>query len=143
MNVVFYEMNDNIKKIGKNLQNPLNKVLYIKKPCDLLKPILILSFNPLTLNKNYLFMLDRYFFIDDVEILHNNLFKVYCNVDVLKTYENYIKSLYANIVISENPNDDFIDTTMSEKETLLEYNLTDVFDNKGKIYMTTVYKEVN
>ena len=88
-------------------------------------------------------MLNRYFFIENVEILHNNLFKVFCSVDVLKTYENYIKSLYANIVISENPDNDFIDTTMSEKETLLEYNLTDVFDNNGKIYMTTVYKEVN
>ena len=60
----------------------------LKEPCSFLKPVFILK------DPGYNFteceFRGRYYFIDDIVSLANNLIEVHCHVDVLATWKDYI-----------------------------------------------------
>jgi len=60
----------------------------LKDACSRMNPIFILKeFN---LSDNYVKWGERYYYIDDITLLHNDLAEYSCSTDVLATYKNYI-----------------------------------------------------
>lgn len=55
-----------------------------------------------TFNYAYCPHFGRYYFIENVEYSTTGLYILYCNVDVLKTYETQIKNLTATVKRNEN-----------------------------------------
>ena len=142
MTVNFYNSTENKNKINKTLINPTVKDLTLRNNFNFERPIIFLSFNPLENNLNYLEFTDlqKYYFIESVDVIRKNYFQVNLKLDVLKTYADDITELTGTIIKSENPDDKNIDCEMTNNFNLTEIKINDVFDHDGKIYLTTVFK---
>ena len=142
MNCTFYLLTENRNKINKVLQNGTVKNLTFRNNFDVENPIIYLSFDPITSDFNYVEIHNKYYFIDSVDFVRYNYYRVNLSLDVLKTYASDIAICRCTIIESENPNANKIDCVMGDTFNVSKIPLNDVFDYNGKIYLTTVFKGV-
>ena len=135
-------MTENRNKINKVLENPTVKNLTFRNNFDVENPTLYLSFDPIASGFNYVEIDAKYYFIDSVDFVRYNYYRVNLTLDVLKTYASAIAICKCTIIESENPNTNKIDCVMGDDFSVKDLSLTDVFDRNGKIYLTTVFKGV-
>lgn len=83
-----------VEKIGKTLSEGLSFDVVLKEGTSILRPVLLLvstSQAPLTgYNYMYIAAFGRYYFIDDVKSVRNDMWEVSAHVDVLETYKTAI-----------------------------------------------------
>lgn len=88
--IKFYSINYDYRTIGKlNNYIPVFELdVPLKHSTDLIKPVLVVnSKNSLQdINYCYIDVFERFYFIDKVETIRNNMYKIYCTVDVLETF---------------------------------------------------------
>ena len=142
MNCNFYLMTEKRNKINKVLQNGTVKDLTFRNNFDVENPIIYLSFDPIASGFNYVEIHNKYYFIDSVDFVRYNYYRVNLSLDVLKTYASDIAICRCTIIESENPNANKIDCVMGNTFNVSKIPLNDVFDYNGKIYLTTVFKGV-
>ena len=142
MNCTFYLMTENRNKINKTLTNGTVKALTFRNNFDVENPIIYLSFDPIANGLNYVEIDSKYYFIDSVDLVRYNYYRVNLTLDVLKTYASAIAICKCTIIESENPNVNKIDCVMGDTFNVNKIPLNDVFDHNGKIYLTTVFKGV-
>lgn len=65
-----------------------DKTVTLKEPVSILNPVFIL--NGYSLSHNYVKWGSRYYFIDDIVIIHNDVAEYHCSTDVLATYKTDI-----------------------------------------------------
>lgn len=135
-------MTENRNKINKVLQNGTVKDLTFRNNFDVETPTLFLSFDPSASGFNYVEIDAKYYFIDSVDFVRYNYYRVNLSLDVLKTYASAISICRCTIIESENPNANKIDCVMGDTFNVSKIPLNDVFDHNGKIYLTTVFKGV-
>ena len=135
-------MTENRNKINKVFENPTVKNLTFRNNFDVENPTLYLSFDPIASGFNYVEIDAKYYFIDSVDFVRYNYYRVNLTLDVLKTYASAIAICKCTIIESENPNTNKIDCVMGDDFSVKDLPLTDVFDRNGKIYLTTVFKGV-
>ena len=63
----------------------------LRDSCDFLAPVIDVVTNPTGMNYAYIPEFRRYYFISSIEVVRESLWRIYCHVDVLKTYEPYIR----------------------------------------------------
>lgn len=137
MNCNFYSISDDRNKINKTLGTPTTKTITFLDSVDLLHPIIKLSAFPAEKNYCYIPALNRYYFIDSVEIVRNGLFVVRLSIDVLYTYKTQIETSTADIVeTSEILNADKLDYESENTETVTEIDLTNPFNDTSNILIT-------
>lgn len=92
-------------KIGKKLNDELvTSNVLLKDDVSILKPIFKVKDVRSIITYNYLYCpdLQRYYFIDDIVSVHNDLWEISCHVDVLETYKNGILGQTAVIKRQQN-----------------------------------------
>lgn len=133
----FYSISDDRNKINKTLGNPTAKTITFLDSVDLLHPIIRLSAFPAEKNYCYIPALNRYYFIDSVEIIRNGLYTVRLSIDVLYTYKTEIENSTGDITeTSEIVNADKLDYESENTETVTETPLTNPFVNTSNILIT-------
>ena len=142
MNCTFYLMTENRNKINKTLTAGTVKALTFRNNFDVENPTLFLSFDPIASGFNYVEIDSKYYFIDSVDLVRYNYYRVNLTLDVLKTYASAIAICKCTIIESENPSANKIDCVMGDTFNVSKIPLNDVFDHNGKIYLTTVFKGV-
>lgn len=142
MNCTFYLCTENRNKINKTLTAGTVKALTFRNNFDVENPIIYLSFDPIANGFNYVEIDSKYYFIDSVDFVRYNYYRVNMSLDVLKTYASAIANCTCTIIESENPNANKVDCVMGDDFNVSETTLNDVFDHNGKIYLTTVFKGV-
>lgn len=95
-----------VEKIGKTLSEGLIFSVNLKEDTSVLRPVLILttiSDTPIT-GYNYMYIEEfrRYYFIDDIKSIRNNVWEISAHVDVLQTYRDKILSNSVILEGSEN-----------------------------------------
>lgn len=95
-------------------------------------------------NSNYCFIreLNKYFFIENVEIVDNTKVKLTLKLDVLQTYNDEIKELYVTISERETAND-YINKRSVIYDIRPNFDKIDfpnqkIFNENGQIIMITV-----
>lgn len=92
-------------KIGKKLNDELvTSDVLLKDDVSILKPVFKVRDVRSIITYNYLYCpdLQRYYFIDDIVSVHNDLWEISCHVDVLETYKNGILGQTAVIKRQQN-----------------------------------------
>lgn len=83
----------------------------------------------------------RYYFIKNVEMLQNNVFKLDCFLDVLQTYSTIIRQAQADVIFSNDCNLNFSNTTISKNlYPIIEqknFSLETPFTENGDIILIT------
>lgn len=76
----------------------------LKQPCNILNPIFIVGYDSTLVSANYLYCaeLNRYYFIDNINLMPGHRMELQCSVDVLMSYSADIDNISALIVRQEN-----------------------------------------
>ena len=129
MEVIFYNTNDNPRKIKKKLDKITSIVGTIKGDLDLKSPVLTLStaitnatHARLEINKKHYF-----YFIKDWHNLNKNVWELTLELDLLTTYQTEILATTCYVTRSSNQNRDLDDDGFKVL--------------KSKLYQTTVVQD--
>ena len=81
-----------VEKIGKALTAGGSYSCTLKDTTSVLNPVLILKTSDPVYNYNYLYIQEfgRYYFINDIRSVNNNVWEISAHVDVLETYKTAI-----------------------------------------------------
>ena len=93
LTVDLYKNNSPVEKIGKTLSDQITVTdVVLKKDTSILKPVLLTNDARNVYEYNYMYISDfaRYYFIDDIVSVNNNLWEISAHVDVLETYASAI-----------------------------------------------------
>lgn len=91
MTLTFYKQAATPNRVDKSAylteQGKIDNVVLLDTR-DIITPVFILSTNPMVYNSNYLFcdFTQRYYYIDNVELMAGGRIAIHCRVDVLHTY---------------------------------------------------------
>ena len=120
MKAYFYNIADNPLKLNKSLGVSLEKEIKLLKVTSYLTLDFILANYE---NENYVYIPDfgRYYFVTDIEIKNNGLFRISLKEDVLMSYKDILTNnenhvIKSSLPIGENINyvDKFEKTTLTQ-----------------------------
>lgn len=139
MECILLHNNSVRNKINKTIEQLETVEIVFLTSERVLKPVLKLkTFNP---NANYVFIetLKRYYFIENVVILHNSLFQLELSVDVLYTYRDSIMNNPCNVIASDNVlNDNSVDYEEEGVSTTINYPLETPFSDVKDVVLIGV-----
>ena len=105
MEIRLYNSSDETNKINKTLTNEIVLNGTLKDETSVMNPIILIEANNLTqYNYCYIPLFKRYYFIKDITVVRNNLFRLFLDIDVLMSYKNDILNLDVIIDKSETNN---------------------------------------
>ena len=143
MEIIFYNTASESNRIGKTLTNGHTLSGSFKTEIDIQNPIIQVNTNLLNFNYCYIPDLNRYYFINKIEITRTNLFTVYLHIDVLETYKDEIKALHV-VVTNSSGGNPYYDGYISGVDVRTEYQTKQFennFDEDGQIVMIALYGE--
>ena len=102
MEISFYNNVSEKEKIGKTLKNKKSLTGFLKQATSVINPIITIEIeNPSQFNYCHIPQFHRYYFINDMINVKNNLWEIHMNVDVLESFKTQIKANKAIIEKSE------------------------------------------
>ena len=92
LSVTLYNSASPVEKIGKTLTAGGSYSCTLKDTTSVLNPLLIVRTSDPVYNYNYLYIQEfgRYYFINDIRSVNNNVWEISAHVDVLETYKTAI-----------------------------------------------------
>ena len=92
LSVTLYNSASPVEKIGKTLTAGGSYSCTLKDTTSVLNPVLIIRTSDAVYNYNYLYISEfqRYYFINDIKSVNNNVWEISAHVDVLETYKTAI-----------------------------------------------------
>ena len=94
MKITLYKVSDENNKIDKMLSSGFSMTGSLKEESNVLRPtILINADNPTSYNYMYIDDFKRYYYIKEMTSIRTGLWRLTCEVDVLKTYASQVKNL--------------------------------------------------
>ena len=104
----------------------------LKERTDLLQPVFLLNYSG-TPTWTYAAYQGRYYFVTGVESVHNDLWYIHCEVDVLATYKAAIQAASAFVQFDTAANTEITDKRLSTKTTTVRVEAAgNAFDYLGK-----------
>lgn len=147
MIVTLYQYNGKSNVINKTLQNGVNVDGAIKDTANVITPLLRLRTkenlqNIQNYNYVYIAALNRYYFVENAEIISSDVIILRLRVDVLKSYQNAILASTATITERENANK-FISTRANIHDVRpqfqkIDFSVNAPFDENGTLIMVTL-----
>lgn len=101
-----YTTNDSTNTITKTVEFIGDIEVKFKEEVNIYNPSVILKYDDL-INFNYMYIdkFKRYYFIEDVEVFPNQIYKLRLKCDVLMSFKDDILNSYGNITSQTNYND--------------------------------------
>ena len=91
---------------------------------DLLNPTFIVECKSVpTCNYCYIEDFKRYYYINDIKVVRNNIYSISCSVDVLMTYKHYITSSTQYVSRQENTYNELLVDNMVTFEEKYDYEV--------------------
>lgn len=135
-----YSNNDSTNTINKTLVFIIDIDVKFKEEVNIYSPSIMLKYDDL-IDFNYLYIdkFKRYYFIEDVEVFPNKIYKLTLKCDVLMSFKDDILNSYGNITSQTNYNNYYNFDYSSEvrKETNI-YNSDVVLDDVKSIILCTI-----
>lgn len=141
MKIHFYQTNSENNRLEKVLENELVITGNFKGDVDVLKPMLTVK-NATVPQYNYCYIpsINRYYFVDKIEITQGNLFTVSLSIDVLMTYKDAIREL--NVVVSSSQSNPYYNGYVDSYDVRTDYETKQFennFNENGEIVLIALY----
>lgn len=139
MKINFYNCLDDYNKLNKTLSNKTELDIVLKERNNFINPNIILKNQIHTFSYNYCFIpsFNRYYFIENIEILSNNLILLSLKIDVLMTYKNDINNSFVTITeSSEILNENKLNYDSEDIENITKIDLNNPFTGNSDILIT-------
>ena len=91
--IVLQKNNSDDNVLSKSIENLSTVTGTLKEKTSILSPVITISGAiPIQCNYMYIAEFGRYYFVEDITSVHNNVFEVSARVDVLQTYASQIRA---------------------------------------------------
>ena len=141
MEIRLYSSSDETNKIDKTLTNEIVLNGTLKDETSVINPIILIEANNLTqYNYCYIPLFKRYYFIKDITVVRNNLFRLFLDIDVLMSYKNEILNLDCIVNKQENNSTPYINdnSRIYENRNFTSIiNFRNGFDDDGNFILMT------
>ena len=135
MEIIFYSLTDDKRKLNKTLLNGVSVQNVTLKNNDNKLSKLSIVLNTDITGKNYCYIpeLQKYYFIDNVSIISNILKRYDLNIDVLMSYKSAILNAELNIIQCDSNyiNEDKADIEKSDYFNFRKINIENDFFNQS------------
>ena len=144
LTVNLYKNESPVEKIGKTLSDSITvSDVVLKKDTSVLKPVLLTNDARDVYEYNYMYIQEfgRYYFIDDIVSVNNNLWEISAHVDVLETYKAAILSNQAVIRRQTNKFNTYLNDPewkVYADENVVAYKFTQTGLNKSMNFVLAV-----
>lgn len=111
----------------------------LKGGSDFLTPVFTMHHNTFP-TYNYVKYNSRYYFVTGIKAIHDDLFEMSCEVDVLATFKASIQAISAYVLYYDHVNTEIVDKRLSVKTTQVTKSTSGNFSyfGKGTIYVLSV-----
>ena len=143
MEITLYKTSDENNKIDKTLSEPYKMVGSLRNESNVIRPSILVEIeNPTKYNYMYIPNFGKYYFIKEITSVRTNLWRLDCEVDVLKSYADKIKTL--TVIIDKNK--DYSKTNqylndgsfvIENKNTIEIKNFTNGFNDESSYVLIT------
>lgn len=141
MEIRLYNSSDETNKINKTLLNEIVLNGTLKDETSVINPIILIEANNLTqYNYCYIPLFKRYYFIKDITVVRNKLFRLFLDIDVLMSYKNDILNLDCIVNKQENNSTPYINdnSRIYENRNFTSIiNFKNGFDDDGNFILMT------
>lgn len=141
MEIRLYNSSDETNKINKTLLNEIVLNGTLRDETSVLNPIILIEANNLTqYNYCYIPLFKRYYFIKDITVVRNKLFRLFLDIDVLMSYKNDILNLDCIVNKQENNSTPYINdnSRIYENRNFTSIiNYKNGFDDDGNFILLT------
>ena len=127
-NSVIYCYNNNVEDITvfKMIKNLFHLTGIFRDSVDLINPTFEIEYPEVpTFNYVFLNMFGRYYFVDSIECVRNGLYRVYCSIDVLMSYNEQLPDLEVYVTRQENN----INLEIPDMKLPIQSNVEYILDN--------------
>lgn len=140
---LYYNSSDN-RCISKQLQNELSITGVLREETSIINPIItIKNSTPIRYNYVYIPEFKRYYYINNIESVRNNIWRLHLQVDPLMSFKGDILAL--KVVVDKQSllenGDEYIDDGSLVSENLMfktVYNFANGFNNTSEYILITV-----
>lgn len=110
MRIDLYVNKSDKRVINKNIELKRQENVKLLEECEIIKPNLKLTLNDDLLKCNYLYIekFKRFYFIDNIKIMSQNIAIIECSVDVLMSFSTVICDSQLNITRSSNRRNNYL-----------------------------------
>lgn len=131
-----------VEKIGKELTAGGTYQCSLKEDTSVLNPIIIIKTSDPVYSYNYMYISDfgRYYFIDDIKSVNNNIWEVHAHVDVLETYKTQILTNSAVVARQQNKFNTYLNDPewkVYANENVVAYKFTSPFTKALNFLLAT------
>lgn len=141
MEIRLYSSSDETNKINKTLTNEIVLNGTLKDETSVINPIILIEANNLTqYNYCYIPLFKRYYFIKDITVVRNNLFRLFLDIDVLMSYKDEILNLDCIVNKQENNSTPYVNdnSRIYENRNFTSIiNYRNGFDDDGNFILIT------
>lgn len=141
MEIKLYISSDETNKIDKTITNEIVLTGTIKDETSVINPIILIEADNLTqYNYCYIPLFKRYYFIKDITVVRNNLFRLFLDIDVLMSYKDEILNLDCIVNKQENNSTPYINdnSRIYENRNFTSIiNYRNGFDDDGNFILIT------
>lgn len=138
IDVKFYHTNSPNNKLGKTLNDENTMTCAFKGNCNILNPVIIVkSADYFDYNYAYIEQFKRYYFINDIVILPNNVYTLSLKVDVLDSYKDSILKNYVHVTRKSNSNLNGGKFDVLESKSVKTYTFNSIFKLQKNIIVVT------
>ena len=103
----------------------------LKGGCDILAPIFVLNNSGMP-SFNYVSFAGRYYFVNDIKSVRNDLWEVSCTLDVLASWKTDIQAINAYVLYYTHSNTEIADRRLTPKTTQITDSDSGSFGFLGK-----------
>ena len=143
MEITLYKISDENNKIDKTLSEPYKMIGSLRNESNVIRPSILVEIeNPTKYNYMYIPDFGRYYFIKEITSVRTNLWRLDCEVDVLKSYADKIKTL--TVIINKNKDysktNQYIDDgsfIIENKNTIEIKNFSNGFNDEPNYVLVT------
>lgn len=142
MEIKLYVNSSEKNKIGKTLTGESTYSGTLREVCDIISPSILIEGESFT-GKNYAYIpsFGRYYFIESMEVVRKNLWRINLQVDVLESFKTSI--LNQNVILSDSEDNgasDYLDGDqwVSKVKALTDIiNFSSGLNNNGEYILIT------
>lgn len=110
-NSSIYCYNNNVEdiRVFKGISNLFHLTGIFRDNIDLINPTFEIEYPEVpTFNYVFLNMFGRYYFVDSIECVRNGLYRIYCSIDVLMSYNEQLPDLQVYVTRQENTYNEYL-----------------------------------
>lgn len=140
MQIKFYKTASENNRVDKTLTDETDLIGNFKGKVDLQNPVITVTSNLQAFNYCYIPDLNRYYFIEKIELTSKDIFTLTLHIDVLMSYSTAIKQLQA--VVSSSASNPYYSGYINGVDVRTEYTTLQFennFNENGEIILVALY----